>query len=183
MRCWRDVGPVPWPGVVVTPGRVPRPTMRNMQPEREYPRRLRRLTLLQADHNSYFLTVCVEGRKPVLANDNVHGRLCDLVTESLDRYGVWVDSYVLMPDHVHFIVTVSRDAIRIGKWVKAMKAVVACREFQWQSGFFDHVLRSNESRSEKWEYIRMNPVRRGLVNRPEDWPFAAAFHQATGQIL
>lgn len=42
----------------------------------------------------------------------------------------------------------------------------------WQDGFFDHLLRSGESYSEKWNYVRMNPVRAGLVERPEDWPFA-----------
>ena len=42
----------------------------------------------------------------------------------------------------------------------------------WQDGFFDHLLRSGESYSEKWNYVRMNPVRARLVERPEDWPFA-----------
>lgn len=42
----------------------------------------------------------------------------------------------------------------------------------WQDGFFDHVLRSSESYSEKWNYVRMNPVRAGLVNNAEDWPFS-----------
>ena len=42
----------------------------------------------------------------------------------------------------------------------------------WQTGFFDHVLRSGESYGEKWEYVRMNPVRAGLAARPEDWPYA-----------
>ena len=42
----------------------------------------------------------------------------------------------------------------------------------WQTGFFDHVLRSGESYGEKWEYVRMNPVRAGLVLRPEEWPYA-----------
>jgi len=41
----------------------------------------------------------------------------------------------------------------------------------WQDGFFDHVLRSSESYGEKWEYVRMNPVRAGLVKQTEDWPF------------
>ncbi|MDD2239660.1 MAG: transposase [Kiritimatiellae bacterium] len=41
----------------------------------------------------------------------------------------------------------------------------------WQEGFFDHALRSSESYSEKWNYVRMNPVRAGLVNNAEDWPF------------
>jgi REP element-mobilizing transposase RayT len=39
----------------------------------------------------------------------------------------------------------------------------------WQAGFFDHLLRSQESPSQKWEYVRYNPVRAGLVEKPEDW--------------
>ena len=42
----------------------------------------------------------------------------------------------------------------------------------WQDGFFDHLLRSGESYAEKWNYVRMNPVRAGLVARPEDWPYS-----------
>jgi len=41
----------------------------------------------------------------------------------------------------------------------------------WQRQFFDHVLRSGESYSEKWTYVRENPVRAGLVTRWSDWPF------------
>lgn len=39
----------------------------------------------------------------------------------------------------------------------------------WQEESFDHVVRNNESLAEKIEYIRQNPVRRGLVKRPEDY--------------
>jgi len=35
----------------------------------------------------------------------------------------------------------------------------------------DHVLRSNESYSQKWNYVRENPVRAGLVKSAEDWPY------------
>ncbi len=42
----------------------------------------------------------------------------------------------------------------------------------WQRGFFDHVLRSNESYSQKWNYVRENPVRAGLVENADDWPYA-----------
>jgi hypothetical protein len=41
----------------------------------------------------------------------------------------------------------------------------------WEEGFFDHVLRSNESYSQKWHYVRENPVRAGLVRSVEDWPY------------
>jgi hypothetical protein len=41
----------------------------------------------------------------------------------------------------------------------------------WLDGFFDHRLRSSESTNEKWNYILLNPVRKGLVPKPEDWRF------------
>jgi putative transposase len=41
----------------------------------------------------------------------------------------------------------------------------------WQKEFFDDVLRSSESYSQKWDYVRENPVRAGLVARVEDWPW------------
>jgi hypothetical protein len=37
--------------------------------------------------------------------------------------------------------------------------------------FFDHILRSSESYSEKWNYVRDNPVRAGLVANADDWPW------------
>jgi REP element-mobilizing transposase RayT len=39
----------------------------------------------------------------------------------------------------------------------------------WQEQFFDHVLRSGESYSQKWEYVRQNPVRAGLVASADEW--------------
>ena len=42
----------------------------------------------------------------------------------------------------------------------------------WQRRFFDHVLRSDESYAQKWNYVRDNPVRAGLVAKAEDWPYA-----------
>jgi hypothetical protein len=42
----------------------------------------------------------------------------------------------------------------------------------WQREFFDHILRSDESYAQKWEYVRENPMRVGLVSDPDDWPFA-----------
>jgi len=42
----------------------------------------------------------------------------------------------------------------------------------WQKGFFDHVLRSGESYSEKWDYVRQNPARAGLANDCREWPFS-----------
>ena len=42
----------------------------------------------------------------------------------------------------------------------------------WQRGFFDHVLRSDESYRQKWEYVHDNPVRAKLVRDADAWPYA-----------
>ena len=41
----------------------------------------------------------------------------------------------------------------------------------WERGLFDHLIRNAESYAQKWEYVRQNPVRAGLVERAEDWPY------------
>jgi hypothetical protein len=47
----------------------------------------------------------------------------------------------------------------------------------WQREFFDHVLRSQESYDVKQQYVMENPVRAGLVQRPEDWNFRGEIAQ------
>jgi len=47
----------------------------------------------------------------------------------------------------------------------------------WQRGFFDHFLRNEESYGQKWNYVRENPVRAGLIQRFEDWPYAGEIVQ------
>jgi putative transposase len=143
-----------------------------------------RLERVFAAAPTYFLTMCTESRVRVLACDDVADRMRVFAEGSLSRYGVFVNAWLLMPDHLHLLVSfsVSTDTT-LGMWVKAMKRFVAAREFKWQRGYFDHVLRSDESRSQKWEYICMNPVRAGLVDAPEEWSFCEFYHSVTGEEL
>ena len=147
----------------------------------DQPCRQRRLGRIFDSAPSYFLTLCTETRLRVLDNPEVFGCAKAFVAESPERYGVYVHSFVLMPEHVHLIITIAPSSdTTLGQWIKAYKAMTARHRFRWQPGFFDHVLRSDESRSEKWEYIQMNPVRAGLAASPEDWPYAPRFSQFDG---
>ena len=47
----------------------------------------------------------------------------------------------------------------------------------WQPGFFDHLLRGDESYLQKWDCVWHNPVRANLVGRPEDWPYQGEIHR------
>jgi REP element-mobilizing transposase RayT len=86
-----------------------------------------------------------------------------------------------MPDHVHLLLTPLQD---IDGWSIGLPAILklikgaSARSLNkllgvsgpvWQEESFDHVLRSEDSLEEKLEYIRQNPVRRGLVKKPEDY--------------
>ena len=48
--------------------------------------------------------------------------------------------------------------------------------FAWQKEFFDHLLRSDESHAQKWDYVRDNPVRARLVSDPDEWPYQGEIH-------
>ena len=98
--------------------------------------------------------------------------------------GAWVGRYVLMPDHVHLFVVIEDDRIRLSAWIGSLKKTVSKvlrgrgeAPPHWQKGFFDHVMRGSESYSQKWDYVRANPVRAGLVARPENWPHAGEIHE------
>ncbi len=80
----------------------------------------------------------------------------------------------------------------LSEWMKSFKNSLSktLREMNvpaphWQKGFFDHVMRSKESYSEKWLYVAENPVRKHLAARPEDWPYQGEIFalQAGGHTL
>jgi REP element-mobilizing transposase RayT len=121
----------------------------------------------------YFVTLCTAKRCKVLANERVHLALRNYANVGTAR-GYAVGRYVVMPDHIHLFVCGIDDFV-LGTWVAGLKRVVAAAvtggRSIWQRGFFDHVIRSNESYSEKWNYVQQNPVRAGLVADADEWPF------------
>jgi len=88
---------------------------------------------------------------------------------------------VVMPDHVHLLLTpmrdLSGDVFCLVDILRGIKGASARRVNQvlescgpvWQEESFDHVIRNEESMREKTEYIRQNPVRRGLAKVPEEY--------------
>jgi REP element-mobilizing transposase RayT len=126
----------------------------------------------------YFVTFCTYRRRPFLATPRVHRAFVEFADHAYSSHGIAVGRYVIMPDHVHLFVAGDR-ALTLGRWVGVLKQALAkalvrpaTTEPVWQRGFFDHLLRSDESYSQKWEYVRANPVRAGLVAECEDWPYA-----------
>ena len=155
--------------------------MKRNEKSNTHPTRLRRFEPKFSDNNhlpSYFITFCVQDRQKVLANKFYFEGLIAFLLDSPGSYGWFPGMFVVMPDHVHLIVTHSPEAVSMGGWMKALKAITKRsikaepdRDWRWQIGFYDHLFRSEKSRTEKWYYVLHNPVRAGLVAKPEDWPY------------
>ena len=128
-----------------------------------------RLPFIYLDHPVFFLTFCTLHRRATLDNHRIHEQFRSYCIRALD-YNVAVGRYVVMPDHIHLFVCGDLE-FDLGIWVRGLKRVVTPERNCWQPGFFDHLLRSVESYTQKWEYVRENPVRAGLVQRAEQWPF------------
>ena len=120
-----------------------------------------------------FVTVCTKNRTPWLASHDVHARLRTIWSAA----EAWrVGRYVVMPDHVHLFCSPGPidlpldNSIRYWKSTYARDPVVAGQA--WQRDHWDTRMRGDAAYAERWEYVFENPVRTGLVERAEDWPFA-----------
>jgi REP element-mobilizing transposase RayT len=143
-----------------------------------YPRLPPRLPRLFPSNPVFFVTLCTYRRRKVLATAVVHTSFIQFAERAYAKHNIAVGCYVIMPEHLHLFVTGS-DAFQLGRWIGILKQALAksivsktIPEPLWQRGFFDHVLRSDESYGQKWNYVLDNPVRAGLVAKADDWPYA-----------
>ena len=120
---------------------------------------------------SFFVTINAKTRgTDVLLRNGTAKRLIESAAFYHQTGAWWLHLLLIMPDHLHALLAVARDR-QLTKTVTAWKSYqTKSLQIEWQAGFFDHRLRSDESLEEKANYIRMNPVRAGLVARHEHWP-------------
>ena len=141
----------------------------------------RQLPHLQADDKPHFVTFCTDHRW--ILPQSVRSTVLDCC---LHDNGTKFDLKIaiVMPDHVHLIFTPLIDFEAMEVWslasiMDAIKGAAAHRINKalhrkgrvWQVESFDHVLRSSENLDSKIEYVRENPVRRGLVNAWRAYPW------------
>jgi REP element-mobilizing transposase RayT len=93
-----------------------------------------------------------------------------------DQRSVDLDGAVVMPDHAHLIFRLiephelPRVLQRIkGRPARAINQMLGRAGSSWSDASFDHIIRHAEELEEKLQYIRQNPVTRGLVNHPDDY--------------
>ena len=136
---------------------------------------------LYSQPGAYFITVCVENRRPILstvvgADDHIGpqtklskiGRVVEKYTRTIPGVG----PYIIMPNHVHMILHISAKAAECGPmWssaptdanvlnlVRTWKTLITKELGQniWQRSCYDHIIRSQQEYCEIAEYIMGNP--------------------------
>jgi REP element-mobilizing transposase RayT len=122
-----------------------------------------------------YVTLSVARRRSLLSRRDAAA----VILAAWAKASSWrVGRYVIMPDHLHlFSAPATMPAEPLKAWLLFWRAEVSrhwprvAEKPIWQKDFFDRQLRSGESYHEKWLYVWYNPVRAGLVARPEDWPY------------
>ncbi len=145
------------------------------------PSGLKRFQKAEALH---FITFSCFHRFPLLEAAGARETVEAVLEQTRTRHQARIYAYVLMPEHVHLLVNEPAQ-ILLAQFLKAVKQVTSRklrgpREKFWQSRSYDSNNRGEKARTEVIRYIHRNPVKRGLVAKPEDWPWSSFRHYATG---
>lgn len=155
---------------------------------------LKRKTIRLKDYDystagAYFVTVCIESRKPILWDvgaatcrqplSNI-GKIVDTAIAQISEtyLMISVDKYCIMPDHIHMILTINTDvngrqiaAPTISTVIGQMKRWVSIQlGFSiWQKSFIDRIIRNEDGYYSVWEYIENNPIKLDTANDMPDF--------------
>ena len=126
---------------------------------------------------AYFITICTQDRKKILSRISVvellwHGRIADKYIRQMDTFyeHLSIDQYVIMPDHIHLLITIHNGHPRTGVPTRTSEIARFVGSFKrfcnkeygsniWQSRYYDHVIRNQQDYNEVWEYIENNPTK------------------------
>jgi putative transposase len=131
----------------------------------------------------------------LLNSPHAKNTFVQILDEVRDRYGFALVGYVVMPEHVHLLISepakgtpstvmqvlkqrVSRRLrrkrkLRVGQLELGFEGGEELPARFWQRRFFDFNVWSLKKRVEKLEYMHMNPAKRGLVAHPKQWPWSS----------
>jgi len=141
----------------------------------------------QQSGENHFLTFSCYHRQPKLGIPQVRDAFVSTLARVQQKYELLVFGYVIMPEHVHLLLN-EPTRRTFAQMLQSLKQSIA-RQFAlrapepfWQGRYYDFNVFSERKFVEKLRYIHRNPVTRGLVARPEDWPWSSFRHYLYGEI-
>jgi REP-associated tyrosine transposase len=143
----------------------------------------------------HFITFTCYRRLPLLRSIRARNAFVRILGETRDRYGFSLVGYVVMPEHIHLLISEPAKGTpstviqvlkqRVSRRLRRKKRDAAgqfCLPFAgggealrrfWQRRFYDFNVWSLKKRVEKLHYMHMNPLKRKLVDHPRDWPWSS----------
>lgn len=126
--------------------------------------------------NFYVITTVAHGRERLFSDPEVARAVIDEL-DRVDKGGPFETlAWVLMPDHLHWLVELRRGVLGTGMQAFKSRSARAINQAGggqgrvWQPGFYDHRIRSETDLQWQARYIIENPVRAGLALRPGEYP-------------
>ncbi|MDE1162197.1 MAG: transposase [Acidobacteriaceae bacterium] len=146
------------------------------------PTGLRRSQLTGSNH---FLTFSCYKRLPYLNTDHARTTFLEQLEKLRQRHQFRVFAYVLMPEHVHLLVSepkkyILATTLNVLKHETSQRLKTTQKHF-WLTRYHDFNVETHDKFLEKLRYIHRNPVVRELVTSPEQYPWSSHNHWATGQ--
>jgi putative transposase len=136
-----------------------------------------------------FLTICTAGRRRLFTQPTwVAGATSQILHCCADRQFAVV-AYCFMPDHLHALVVGTAAHADLAALVKSAKQATGYAfrqqtgEVLWQPSYFDRTIRGHEDQADVIRYIVTNPVRAGLVDSVEDYPYWGSTVYSRARIL
>jgi putative transposase len=134
----------------------------------------------------HFITFSCHRRKKKLGTPAPRRIFEQALERARRQYDFYICGYVVMPEHVHLLVSEPEKAL-LSTAIQSLKQGVARRlllqapEPFWQARYYDFNVWSEKERIEKLRYMHRNPVKRGLVEKPEDWEWSSFRHCVSGE--
>jgi putative transposase len=143
------------------------------------------LRRFQESGQSHFVTFSCDRRQPYFATPELFDLLALRLEGMRRRFAMYVYGYVVMPEHVHLLLSeppraTLAEAIHFLKLSFSKRAGARLEKpgTFWQKRYYDGNVRDHREFAIKLRYMHRNPVRRGLVMRPEEWKWSSYRHYA-----
>jgi putative transposase len=122
---------------------------------------------IRSNEYAYFVSTQTAGRRSLFQVECT-ARLMVSTMKHYDGTGYKLHAYVIMPDHLHLLITPIESVEKSMQLIKGgfsfrVKRELLCHGEIWQPGFTDHRIRDEEDWRRHLEYIRSNPVEARLV--------------------
>ncbi len=132
-----------------------------------------------APPGTYFVTTSTQGGRNLLQRDAVAELFVKTLYGYRSQQRFQLHAFVVMPDHVHLIITPAESLERAMQFIKGgfsfqLSRQLGAKSEVWARGFTDHRIRAESDFVIHRKYIHLNPVRRGLAERPEQYRYSSA---------